>query len=59
MSLWILDTDHLTLWQNEHPLLKQRVDRVNREEIASLNVHVVRGGRKCRCRDVFSRQHDR
>ena len=34
MSLWILDTDHLTLWQNEHPLVKQRVDRVNREEIA-------------------------
>ena len=34
MSLWILDTDHLTLWQNEHPLVKQRIEQVNRQEIA-------------------------
>ena len=34
MSLWILDTDCLTLWQNEHPVVKQRVSRVNYQEIA-------------------------
>lgn len=34
MSLWILDTDCLTLWQNEHPVVKQRVSRVNYQEVA-------------------------
>ncbi|MBD2183862.1 type II toxin-antitoxin system VapC family toxin [Aerosakkonema funiforme] len=34
MSLWILDTDCLTLWQNEHPVVKERVNRVNYQEIA-------------------------
>ncbi|MCP2728335.1 type II toxin-antitoxin system VapC family toxin [Limnofasciculus baicalensis] len=34
MSLWILDTDHLTLWQNNHPLVKQGVNRVNNQNIA-------------------------
>jgi hypothetical protein len=33
VSLWILDTDCLTLWQNEHPLVKQQVDRVNYQEM--------------------------
>jgi len=34
VSLWILDTDCLTLWQNEHPVVKARVNRVNYREIA-------------------------
>ena len=34
MSLWILDTDTLTLFQNQHPLVKQYVNNVNTEEIA-------------------------
>ncbi|MGA9382271.1 MAG: type II toxin-antitoxin system VapC family toxin [Phormidium sp.] len=34
MSLWILDTDCLTLWQNEHPVVKQRINQVNYQEIA-------------------------
>lgn len=34
MSLWILDTDCLTLWQNEHPVVKERVNGVNYQEIA-------------------------
>lgn len=34
MSLWILDTDCLTLWQNEHSSVKQQVSRVNYQEIA-------------------------
>lgn len=34
MSLWVLDTDCLTLFQNDHPLVKLRVSQVNPEEIA-------------------------
>ncbi|MEG4250913.1 type II toxin-antitoxin system VapC family toxin [Microcoleus sp. Pol10D4] len=34
MSLWVLDTDCLTLFQNEHPLVKLRVSQANPEEIA-------------------------
>ncbi len=34
MSLWILDTDTLTLFQNQHPLIKQRVNQVSSEDIA-------------------------
>ena len=33
MSLWVLDTDHLTLFQNDHPRVKQRVEQMNSEEI--------------------------
>ena len=40
MSLWILDTDCLTLWQNEHPVVKERVNRVNSGEIAITVVSV-------------------
>lgn len=32
--IWILDTDTLTLFQNQHPLVKKRVNQVNLEEIA-------------------------
>jgi tRNA(fMet)-specific endonuclease VapC len=34
MSLGILDTDHLTLFQMEHPLVVQRINLMNYEEIA-------------------------
>ncbi|MBD2774229.1 type II toxin-antitoxin system VapC family toxin [Iningainema tapete] len=34
MSLWILDTDTLSLFQNQHPLVKQRVNQVSLKEIA-------------------------
>ena len=34
MSLWVLDTDHLTLLQRNHPLIVQRVATINPEDIA-------------------------
>ncbi|MFN6513454.1 MAG: type II toxin-antitoxin system VapC family toxin [Nostoc sp. CreGUA01] len=34
MSLWILDTDTLTLFQNQHPLIKQRINQVSFQDIA-------------------------
>ena len=34
MTLWILDTDILSLWQRREPRLVQRVDRVSVEQIA-------------------------
>ena len=34
MSLWILNTDTLSLFQNQHPLVKQRVNQVRFQEIA-------------------------
>ena len=34
MSLWVLDTDCLSLLQRGHPLVMQRVNAVNFEEIA-------------------------
>ncbi|BAY22683.1 hypothetical protein NIES2100_24460 [Calothrix sp. NIES-2100] len=34
MSLWILDTDSLTLFQNQHPLIQQRINQINFEDIA-------------------------
>jgi tRNA(fMet)-specific endonuclease VapC len=40
MSLWILDTDHLTLFQKEHPLIVQRINSMNYEEIAITIVSV-------------------
>ena len=34
MSLWILDTDIITLFQNQHPLVRRNLNQVNFEEIA-------------------------
>ncbi|MUG97016.1 PIN domain-containing protein [Scytonema sp. UIC 10036] len=34
MSLWILDTDTLTLFQNQHSVVKQRLNNVKTEAIA-------------------------
>lgn len=34
MSLWILDTDHISLFQQRHPLVTQHINAVNPEEIA-------------------------
>jgi len=34
MSLWILDTDTLSLFQNQHLLVKKRVNQVRFQEIA-------------------------
>ena len=34
MSFWILDTDHISLFQRQHPVVTQRVMTVNPEEVA-------------------------
>ncbi len=34
MSLWILDTDHVSLLQREEPLLTEQLNRINPSEIA-------------------------
>lgn len=34
MSLWILDTDHVSLFQQRHPIVTLRVNEVNSQEIA-------------------------
>lgn len=34
MSLWVLDTDHVSLLQQVHPVVVQRVATVNPEDIA-------------------------
>lgn len=34
MSLWILDTDNVSLFQRAHPLVTQRINRVNPQEVA-------------------------
>ncbi|MEH2086457.1 type II toxin-antitoxin system VapC family toxin [Nostoc sp.] len=34
MTLWILDTDHVSLFQQRHPVVTQRINAVNSEEIA-------------------------
>ena len=34
MTLWVLDTDHVSLYQRQHPVLIQRVDSFNPDEIA-------------------------
>ena len=34
MTMWILDTDHVSLYQGGHPLVIQRIDAVVPEEIA-------------------------
>jgi tRNA(fMet)-specific endonuclease VapC len=34
VSLWVLDTDSISLLQRGHPIISQRVNRVNPEQIA-------------------------
>ncbi|MCC5641256.1 hypothetical protein LC593_36765 [Nostoc sp. CHAB 5844] len=34
MSLWILDTDSVSLFQNGHPLVSQRISKTSPENIA-------------------------
>ena len=34
MTLWILDTDHVSLFQQLHPVITQRINAVNSEDIA-------------------------
>lgn len=34
MSLWLLDTDHVSLFQQRHPFVTQRINAANPEEIA-------------------------
>ncbi|MGL6338244.1 MAG: type II toxin-antitoxin system VapC family toxin [Waterburya sp.] len=34
MSLWILDTDHLSLLQRGHPIIKKRLSTIRAEQIA-------------------------
>lgn len=34
MSLWVLDTDHVSLFQGQHPLVRQRFNEIATEEVA-------------------------
>jgi tRNA(fMet)-specific endonuclease VapC len=34
MTLWILDTDCVSLFQQSHPWLKQRINQINPQELA-------------------------
>ncbi|CBN53998.1 hypothetical protein OSCI_440012 [Kamptonema sp. PCC 6506] len=34
MSLWVLDTDHVSLFQQNHPIVSSRISAVNSDEIA-------------------------
>jgi tRNA(fMet)-specific endonuclease VapC len=34
MTRWILDTDHVSLWQREHPQVKQRLRQIKLTEFA-------------------------
>jgi tRNA(fMet)-specific endonuclease VapC len=34
MTIWILDTDHITLFQNNHPLVTQKVNQVSPEYLS-------------------------
>jgi tRNA(fMet)-specific endonuclease VapC len=34
MTLWILDTDHVSLFQTGHPLVTQRVQSIAPNELA-------------------------
>ena len=34
MTLWILDTDHLSLFENKDPIVSERFNRINRQCIA-------------------------
>lgn len=40
MSLWVLDTDTLTLFQNQHSLVVQRINQLNSGNIAVTAVTV-------------------
>ncbi|AOX00319.1 nucleic acid-binding protein [Moorena producens PAL-8-15-08-1] len=40
MSLWVLDTDHISLFQRGHPLVKKRLNQTKSEEIATTIVTV-------------------
>lgn len=33
MSLWVLDTDHVSLFQHRHPLVIRRVNAINSEDL--------------------------
>ncbi|MDF5724150.1 MAG: type II toxin-antitoxin system VapC family toxin [Rhizonema sp. PD37] len=35
MSLWVLDTDHVSFFQQGHSLVRRRINAVNPEEIAT------------------------
>jgi len=41
VSLWVLDTDHLSLLQRGYPQVRQRINAVSSEEIAITMVTVV------------------
>lgn len=34
MTLWVLDTDHVSLFQQNHPIVSSRIRAVNPEEVA-------------------------
>lgn len=38
--MWILDTDHISFFQRQHPLVTQRINAVNAEEIATTIITV-------------------
>ncbi|MEO1431677.1 MAG: type II toxin-antitoxin system VapC family toxin [Cyanobacteria bacterium J06633_8] len=38
--MWILDTDHISFFQRQHPLVTQRVNAVNAEDIATTIITV-------------------
>jgi tRNA(fMet)-specific endonuclease VapC len=34
MSLWILDTDHISLWQTDHPGIRQKLAQIDPKDFA-------------------------
>lgn len=34
MSLWIFDTDHVSLWQNNHPIIRQKLPVIDPKNFA-------------------------
>jgi tRNA(fMet)-specific endonuclease VapC len=34
MSLWILDTDHISLWQTNHPVIPQKLAQIDPQDFA-------------------------
>ena len=40
MKLWILDTDHISLFQREHPVVTKRVNQANPKQIATTIITV-------------------
>ncbi|MEB3830777.1 type II toxin-antitoxin system VapC family toxin [Phormidium sp. CCY1219] len=62
MTLWVLDTDCVSLFQRRHPMVTQRVSQVNPEEIAVTIVTVeeqMRGWLKAISNSSQSKQSDR